>query len=288
MSLTQLQYVFLMTLAQSIPRTFATTETEIAEDEETAESAPHQVASSVKPPESSAPPPGDETTVDLMPELPHVARQANGQQIELWSRLEVAFNVQTVVLELYSAEAVDSNSLKSASVARFALNDTNLKLKMLTDGSLQSELALKSFTIQDTHVSKAIKWRDIIPAAKHEGHQLMLSYTMAGGVDRSAVADLTIDSPTVIFSLDPIFRLANFALSAFQSADEAAGEDQVVEPGIGDAEEPPAASPASSLAYRVNIVATKVYLLADPERNDSEAVVLSIAQILVSQQHILA
>ena len=43
-----------------------------------------------------------------------------------------------------------------------------------------------------------------------------------------------------------------------------------------------------SLAFRANIVAPTVKLLADPERGDSEAIVLSIEQISLAQQRTLA
>ena len=68
------------------------------------------------------------------------------------------------------------------------------KLKMLSDSSLEAELALKAFTLSDTRPNKDTKFREIIPASRHVGHQLMISFSMSGDPsDRSSLALITVD-----------------------------------------------------------------------------------------------
>lgn len=117
----------------------------------------------------------------------------------------------------------------------------------------------------------------------------MVSYTVSGGSDRSSVANVTVDTPSIIFSLDPLFALLNFAKFPFaddaQAPAEISSEDtdtdatQVAQAASKDND-----SDKGTLAFRVNIVQSSVKLLADPLRSDSEAIVLSIRQIQMAQQ----
>ena len=198
MKLTSAQYAFLLSLAQSIPRTFGSTDQEIAEDE--AEAAANPLPAPPTPtPATPAAEKDDSTTVDLYPELPRYAHGEDGKDVPLWSSLELVFGVKSINLELISGAPTTPKAMKDASLARFALNETGLKVKMVSDGSIQADLQMLSFTIRDTHASRSSLWRDIIPAAKHGGHQLMVSYTMTGGASRSAVAIVTIDTPPSSF-----------------------------------------------------------------------------------------
>ncbi|GAA94842.1 hypothetical protein E5Q_01496 [Mixia osmundae IAM 14324] len=280
--LTQAQYGFAMSLSQSIPRALASTQEELDEDAE--EEAAHPMPA---PPITNGETSPDENkeTVDLLPELSSIAHGQNGEIVRLWISLELSFAVQSVGLELYTAAAIDPATLDSASLARFALTGTKLSFKSLNNGSSEAELSLSKFTLHDTRTAVQTKWREIIPASKHESAQFMVAYSAAGGKDPIAIANITIDSPTLVFSVDPLFALLNYFTSAFDSAapavksaetkaDEAEEENEEIQP----------AQSVSALSYRVNLVQPKIMLLADPNRHDSEAVVLTIDRLQMAQQ----
>ena len=113
----------------------------------------------------------------------------------------------------------------------------------------------------------------------------MLQYTSSGGPDKSALAVVTIDSPRFILALDPLVALLEFAISPFKKAAEEPQTDMQQE--AGEPVEGPA-NPAGSLAFRVEIVEATVIVLADDTNPKSQAIQLSIKQILLSQQSILA
>ncbi|KAM0749832.1 hypothetical protein T439DRAFT_348604 [Meredithblackwellia eburnea MCA 4105] len=290
MGLTQAQYKLTMSLLQTIPRAFSFSDEEMEDD----------VSSMPTPPTAPVNAPAKaieakpEETVDLLPELATVAKGADGKVVPLKSSLELVFGVKKISLELFTAAAAGKVTLKDASLARFSLNDTGVKYKMLTNGSMEAEVVLRSFTVHDTRPARQTKFREIIPATSHSGHQFMVNYTQSGGTDRSSFANVTIDTPTLIFSLDPLFALLDYFMSAFPSkpssptpapADdtESSSAVSIVDPTM------PARDPnAPTFAFRVNIVSPQIKLLDDPERNDSEAVVLSIDQVLMSQQGTLA
>lgn len=306
--LTEQQYGFVMALTQSIPRAFITGE----EDDEDAKDALSISSASTKQQPAQAPPQTprpDETSVDMLPELGTVAHSGD-QDIPMHTSLDLLFSVKTVNLELFTSAATAQESLHNASLAKFAVHGSEVKLKMLSDSALEAEVALKSFTVTDTRPDKDTKFREIIPAVRHDGHQFMLSYTMSGGTDRSALALVTVDSPKVIFSLDPLFALLDFFMSAFKEGEQQMNNEDAKSKALTKGTEsaakktggalPPkqtqAQQPAdlnqpqaeATLAFRVNVVDPTIILLAAPERHDSEAIVLSIKQILMSQQGILA
>ncbi|KAL7343935.1 hypothetical protein BJY59DRAFT_711306 [Rhodotorula toruloides] len=299
MKLTQAQYGLLIHLSQTIPSAFAFDEEEL-DDEASAmiEAAP------VPPPpkrvvEAAFKGRNDDVVrdahgaevVDLLPELPKSAKTIDGEQVQLKSTLEVDFAVNTVFLELFTEAATSTESLEEASLARFALNDTAVKYKMVSNGSMEAEVAIRSFTIHDTRPARLTKFREIIPATKHSGHQFMVHYTQSGGLDKSAIANVTVDSPKIIFSLDPLFALVDYFSSAFPQAPNAGQDENDMDEGLKEADEQkvdPSPATESTLAYRINVVSPTIILLENPAKADSEAVVLSLSQAQMTQQGTLA
>lgn len=300
MKLTQVQYGLLYRLSQKIPAAFQLGEDEGLDGIDDEASAMLKATPIPTPPAkdvrvsatSSSQPDGArqqaDQVVDLLPELPRTAQTADGEKIALKPSLELDFTVKTVLLELYTAAATNKKSLDDASLARFSLNQTSVKYKMLASGSLEAEVTISSFTVHDTRPSHLTKFREIVPATRHSGHQFMIHYSQASGVDRSAIANVTVDSPKVIFSLDPVFALLDYFMSAFPKAVPAPLE---IDPALVEADEQEIAPPAPSsgeFAWRVNVVSPTIILLEDPSKSDSEAVVLSLSQLQMSQQGTLA
>ncbi|CAO1616705.1 unnamed protein product [Parajaminaea phylloscopi] len=302
--LTQDQYCFLMAVTQNVARAFAVE----ADDEADAGDAialqePSKTEDASKGKQDDMNGGRADAGPDMLPELGTVSHRPDGQIHKLHATLDLLFSVQKINLEIFSAAATTQESLYKASLARFTLENVETKLKMLSDSSLEAELALKSFTVSDTRADKDTKFREIIPASHHVGHQLMMSFTMSGNpADRSSLALITVDSPKIIFSLDPLFALLDFAMSPWneepasqdESTEVKAGTENQVSAGakrenVAPAQEPtPTGEAQSTMAFRVNIVEPSVLLLASPEKADSEVIVLSIKQILLSQQGILA
>ncbi|EPQ26496.1 uncharacterized protein PFL1_05818 [Pseudozyma flocculosa PF-1] len=308
--LTEAQYGFVLALASSIPRAFAVIAEEEGSDDQ---SISQELDGKISPPPSLPPRrqtsgtggsgtstptrQGGSAAVDMLPELGTVVHDEDEGDRPVGTSLDLFFDVNSIQLELFTAEATAQETLYNAQLARFSLNGSEVKLKMLTDGSLEAEVALKTFTVTDTRPDKDTKFREIIPAVKHDGHQFMMSYTMSGGADASAMALVTVDSPKVIFSLDPMFSLIGFLTSAFPEEPpeaEAQRKAAATVPKVEDRQESSAATDQSNppqpstLAFRVNVVDPTIILLAAPEKHDTEAIVLSIKQVLMSQQGILA
>ena len=260
MNITQAQYGFIISLSQSIPRAFSSDD-----DDDDYSLPPSRQTPSPLPVEAGSKVQGE--TVDLLPELGMIAKRADGESVVLKSSLELTFSVGTVYLEIFTADAITPESLKDSSIARFSLNETGVKYKMLSNGSIEAEVVVRSFTVHDTHTSRLTKFREIIPATSHDGHQFMINYTQSGGLDQSAFANVTVDSPKVIFSLEPVFAISGFFTSAFH-------DNQSVIPRDPADDEPITPAPAGegkTFAFRVNVVSPTIILLDNPEAVDSAA-----------------
>ncbi|KAG5658037.1 hypothetical protein KAF25_006988 [Fusarium avenaceum] len=304
--LTQYQVKFLLEISKSVPAAFAG---EGGDNEEAAAKAVDegtlQRARTIKNDDKS----GDEKTlVDLGPELSSVDQE--------WTKLDLVFRVNTIGLELINAQENEPvQDIAKSSLSRFSLDDTKVKTRMLSDGSLEAELLIRSFTIYDSRPRETNKFRRIMSSMNKDVQQLMASVTMSGGKEKSLIAMATIDSPRVIFALDYLFAIQKFAVEALTVDEGSPMDNESMLSGIAEESDTDsmqvtlASRPRSeisrrqsdevsqqkdkkeespmSIAFRVNLVDAQVILIANPLTSSSEAIVLSIRQMLLSQQHAL-
>lgn len=212
---------------------------------------------------------GIETGADMQPELVLSPASRN------WTTLDLVVTIHAVKLHLYDAQAHSEDTLKDHGIARFALNNNTLRLKTLSHGASEIEIVLESFTMSNTRPG-ASKFREIIPAAQHNRNQFMLLYTMSGGPQATSLAVLTIDSPQIIFAIDPIMYLLEFFTSPF-SATVVSAPPQIeeststIEPQQG-----------SQFDFRLNLHDVSISVLEDDADHESRAIRLHIAEILLS------
>jgi vacuolar protein sorting-associated protein 13A/C len=190
-----------------------------------------------------------------------------------------------------------------------------VKLRMMTDGSLESELLIQSFTVQDSRNRTTNKFRKIMTSLNKDVQQFMANVTISGGSERNLIAIVAVDSPRVIFALDYLFSIQKFISEGFAVEEPAIVDDDesVVESAAGSDTDSLATSPRSrpapsrptslaktpsqdssqpdqspmNIAFRVNVVDAQIILIANPLSPSSEAIVLGTKQILLAQQHAL-
>ncbi|KAK2629859.1 hypothetical protein QTJ16_000679 [Diplocarpon rosae] len=306
--ITQNQLKFLLELAKSVPAAFAVDADE--NDQSAVDDVPKATlkkASTVEPKAKEANKDGNKA-VHLGPEL--------GTDSKSWTKLDLAFHVHTIGLELILAKDGEPvGDLEASSLSKFSLDDTKVKLRMMTDGSLESELLIQSFTIQDSRTKSANKFRKIMTSSNKDVQQFMASVTISGGQERNLIAIVAVDSPRVIFALDYLFAIQTFITGGLAVEDPVIPDDDSIVGSQNDTdaesflsgsrpvpnrtrstksiEKPPikASSQADdfpiTVAFRVNVVDAQIILIANPLSSNSEAIVLGTKQILMSQQHAL-
>jgi len=301
--ITEAQMKFVMELTRAVPQAFALESDEEVE-EEVAEDLPAEIVEPAKQVQQPGEKKGNEVAKPshLGPEL--------GDDAETWAKLDLIFKIGAIGLELVQGKANEPiGDLEAASLSKFSLNETSVKLRMISDGALESELLVQSFTITDTRTKDKNKFRKIMSLINTDvKQQFMASVSISGGQDKNLIALLTIDSPRIILALDYLFAVLNFVNSGLAQdtslvvEEETEEEDGKVD-GDGDAasidtleliEQRQRAHAESeelkpeagmSVSFRVNVVDAQVVLIANPAISNSEAIVLGTKQVLVSQQH---
>ncbi len=296
----QTQMRFLLELSKTVPSAFASDPDQ--EEEEALQELPQSTVAPTKKATEKAKSSKRETKSNQPshqgPEL--------GPSRESWTKLDVLFKAPKIGLELIlGKDDKPVGDLAAASLSKFAINDTNVKLRMKSDDSLESELLINSFTIQDSRSNETNKFRKIMSLINNDvKQQFMASVSISGGTDRHMIAMLTVDSPRIILAVEYLFAVQAFASTAFtpeepmqieeDSESGPSDEEQSKAPSMtdvpaGSVEKSPDAGSTSgssmSMSFRINIVDAQVILIANPTISNSEAIVLGTKQVLLSQQN---
>ncbi|ORX35977.1 putative late endosome to vacuole transport-related protein [Kockovaella imperatae] len=278
MALTQRQYGLVMRVLEALPKVLA----DVNMDDVTSESVPGTPSRPISsgPPSDSATP--MENSVNLEPEL-RVTSPVDGKKEDVWTKMKLHFSVNSIALEVFSGQAHQEDDLQKHSIAQFALRQTNLGLKQLSDGAMELEFTLGTLSFSNTSAGNTVH-REIIPAAGHDKNQIVVSYTSSGGDHSSAMVIVTVDSPKFTLAVEPLAALAEFAISPFAERSE---QPAPVESGNSEQEVTPTTN-STSLAFRVEVVNAIIVVVADDSDPKSQAIFLNVKEILVSQQSILA
>ena len=294
----QTQLKFLLELSKTVPAAFT------ADPDESEEEALRELPKSTVEPAKTVTNPvskqdDEETPSHQNPEL--------GSSPETWTKLDLAFKAEKIGLELILAkEDQPVKDIDAASLSKFSMNDTHIKLRMLSDSALESELLIHSFTITDSRTKVTNKFRKIMSLINDDvKQQFMASVSISGGPEKHLIAMVTLDSPRIIFAMEYVFALVAYTNTAFTADDTLELEDGSQDDN-GDPEEEesvtntavtgtvstpdsksdsPARSSAMTMSFRVNIEDAQVILIANPTITNSEAIVLGTKQVLLSQQN---
>ncbi|KAL5336775.1 hypothetical protein BJX70DRAFT_400270 [Aspergillus crustosus] len=230
----------------------------------------------------------------------------HGKQ-DTWVRLDMIFKADSVGLELILGKD-DSpvGSLDDSSLSKFSLNDTRVKLRMLTDGSLESELLIHSFSIRDSRKQETNKFKKIMSLINNDvKQQFMASVSISPGPEKHLIAMLTIDSPRIILALDYLSALQTFANSVFAAKEIEEEDDEEESPEedeprsstadsadisllspSSDAEPTSTAPSQMTVSFRINLVDAQIITIANPAIPHTEAIVLGAKEVLFSQQNV--
>ena len=281
----QTQMKLLLELSKTIPAAFAT---QIESDEEIAEELPRSTSDIALKAQANG---NKEAQKEDSPS--HQAPEL-GEKDETFTMMNLVFEAPLVGLELIlSKEDEPTGDLDAASLSKFSLNETNLKMRMLSDKSLEAELLVHSFTIRDSRQKETNKFRKIMSLINNDvKQQFMLSVSISGGSDRHMIVMLTIDSPRLIFAVDYLFALQAFANTALAVKDpqpiaesEDMYDDEDDESSKADLTEASENQSSMTTSFRINIVDAQVILIANPTISNTEAIVLGTKGVLLSQQN---
>jgi vacuolar protein sorting-associated protein 13A/C len=164
LSLTQRQYILLMGLTEALPRALSDIGAAADVIVDSLPDTPGTTTAPSTPLSEHAP---SEPGADLGPEL-SITKSTNP---DVWTTLDFTFSVGTIALELYTMDAHVEDDLKTYSIARFALVQSQLGFKQLSDGAMEAQFSLRTLSFSSTRSGNSV-FRDIIPPVAHEGNQV--------------------------------------------------------------------------------------------------------------------
>ena len=215
-----------------------------------------------------------QSCVNLQPEL-HSSQRSR-------TALDIVVVMNAVKLHLYDALTFSDLELKDHGIAKFALNDNILRFKLLPDGASEVQIVLRSFTINNTRPGHT-KYREIIPAALHHRNQFMLLYTTSGGLNPASLAVLTVDSPRVIFAIDPVISLLDFFTSTSHNTTPPPSPTEY----ISDDRDPGVQDGYGRMDFRVDLHDVSLSILENEADSETRAICLYISQVSLSQQVVI-
>lgn len=291
MKLTEWQANALLQIAQSIPRAFAdeTISQQSMEDLEVDAENANMIISREMSPEKS--------TDALVTPISGEQNMSNVLDDDTVT-LDVDFRIPVIALTLYNVTK-NATSLEGQEVSQFSLNDIGVQYAMEKSGNFKADVHVKSLLINDERKGTDNKFPDIIPTSPNVDYQFMASAKSTGPeAKRSTNVEVVVDSPRVILAMDYLFALKSFADAAMQQPPQPANvetglttireedEPNAMSSHAGSrrqsmasiANPPAAASPAVKLS--LNVVDPSIILLADPSKENSDAIVFKLGQLV--------
>ncbi|KAI9289370.1 hypothetical protein BC943DRAFT_349025 [Umbelopsis sp. AD052] len=229
-----------------------------------------------------------------------------------WSTLDLNIDFKDIKLEIFQSEGpIKEEDLPKMSLASFSLEHTSFKMCSKSDSSSYMEVQIESIVLRDTRDDAKSEFRDVMNRIRTDGPQLQLRYeTSPPNPSSDQTLLVALDTPHIILSVDHIFALQKYFMAPFtveQTTEAQRYAETQKQKASTDVAKPQTTrnttqgrgtratkaqtidqqTPKGSFYYRINIVDAEIILLANPALPNSEAIILSAEQILVSQQALM-
>lgn len=313
MNLTERQFKFLIDTSNSITAAF-TTGPEVAEEleNETTDQFALQAMQSVGVADGSNARSSESIKHAVKSEVFPKDISPTQSDEKPWSTLDLSISFQDIKLEIFESEgSLKEEDLSKWSIASFSLEHTSFNMCSKSDSSSNMELQIESIVLRDTRHDVKSEFRDVMNRIRTDGPQLQLRYESSPpnpSSDQTLI--VALDTPHIILSVDHIFALQKYFMAPFtveQATEAQKYAETQKQKASSDLTKPQTTrnttqgrniratkaqnddqqTPKGSFFYRINIVDPEIVLLANPALPNSEAIVLSAEQILVSQQALM-
>lgn len=213
-------------------------------------------------------------------------------QVEtLTPQLDVSFQIPLLSLTLFN-DTKNSLDISSQKLSKFSLNDIGMTLSLEKDGSYKSDLHIKSFVVDDLREKGKNKFTSIIPDVDFSDYQFMAKFNseiVNGKTDTNVT--VSVDSPKLLLAMDYFFALKMFGdVVTYEPVlhddlvhNHARGVDQLME----SKETQVNTTSSDTLSYNIQVYNPSIILLANSEREDTEAIVFKIGELKLNNKDVL-
>lgn len=229
-------------------------------------------------------------------------------------KLIASFDVPRLSLTLYNRTSGISN-YETTKISSFSLNGLSFTLDMTEDSHFVSDMNVKSFVVMDVREGTSNKFPEIIPLVSHDTNQFVFKASTDGKSDSKHITVmLTVDNPKTILALDYIFELQSFINNGLaregqirqeedEDEEEEEDDEEEEEEGVTDSqcedesdakmlksrrEQTEETRSSQSIGFSINITEPSVILLADSTKENTEAIVFKVEQILITSQNVIS
>ncbi|KAH9250730.1 hypothetical protein BASA81_011446 [Batrachochytrium salamandrivorans] len=197
--------------------------------------------------------------------------------------------IPSVLLQIFSGTSKTMVNVDSQSLAKFTARNAMIKLQLSDGGAMDMEWRFRNLSVFDTRADKITFFRDIMVPTGDTDDQFVMHYNSSVA---SSNLTLTIDHPKLIFDLDHMFGVRAFfarpwGVLAVQDSDSK-GSDAKESPQDAGSEDWNNHSTQPSFLFRVNFVEPEIILIRDPTSASTDAVVMLVDRLVISQDQILA
>ncbi|KAI8897799.1 hypothetical protein BC833DRAFT_643759 [Globomyces pollinis-pini] len=181
-----------------------------------------------------------------------------------------------VYLEVFACKSKFDNPTEF-SLARFIGNKVTTKVALGTNQPLDLELRFSSLSVIDTRSSNQSVFRDIMTPIAESDDQFVLVYRNMGKATEYSV---TIDNAKLIFEIDHILSIRDFAVSAFYHE---------VERNVTPLSNAVANTkvPENTIKGRVSFVDAEIIIIEKPEAPNTNAMVWISAHLVITQDVVI-
>jgi len=195
----------------------------------------------------------------------------------------VQFIMKNMSLEL---KAFNKGAFESISI--FQLQTLEVDVSIASDDSITAEVSMAAFTIADSRPRSKNLFREVMPAMESKNSkEFVINYTKSATNDQVLLTSL--NKPKLILVVEHIFALKSFFLDGYESSRLA-----VLSPPPYPTD-PLSVIPAEqtiensgSFSFRVNLEEAEILLLQDAQFIATEAIVLSIRQVIIAKEGIFS
>lgn len=228
-----------------------------------------------------------------------IEKSLDGQEQELpiahpdHTNINFSFEIPRISLTLFN-KTTNLSDFSSKQLTFLAINDFSLDFNMKEDSTFSSEVSVNSFTIKDVREGTENKFTEIIPPLDDNEKQLFVAASSSNSGSQQSIAFMvTVEKPRIILALDHIFELQAFVnkgleLDAPISLDnESNSEEMTLLEDVSNLDQEPQQSSAN-IGFSVNVIEPSIILLADSARQDTEAIVFKVEQVMITSQSIMS
>ncbi|KAJ1680426.1 Vacuolar protein sorting-associated protein 13 [Spiromyces aspiralis] len=238
----------------------------------------------------------------------------------VFATLDFVLVQDLVELEVIEGRRVQPSQLNDASLTRVNFHNLRVKYKSLSNGESKAESEVGAVHAFDSRQNTPSKFTHLIspsaaPLRDADGHHASPIPSIVSGVPQfvcnvdlhpgqATIVTATLDSPRIILVIDHIFSLWQFVVKPFgpegssqrQNQDHWPSDDGLSptpsdhrpypreSQGQAARTSPTTGSGETELIYKLNMVNPEIVLLADSRSETSEAMILSVREVIMAQE----